>query len=103
MEPIDCTAEGIDVTDMLWWVRMLLGAGFTVVLVVEAGSEEERGLLRDRSTGSSWSSAGHGSGEDGSVLHTGDSVFTFRSVGCGQSPNASACWREREDTERTWR
>ncbi len=91
MEPIDCTAEGIGVADRLGWVTALLGAGLTVVLVVEAGSEEERGLLSDRSTGSVWSSAGHGSGEEGSVLHTSGSVFTFRSVGCEQSSPTSAC------------
>lgn len=59
-----------------------------MVLVAEAGSEEERGLLRDRSTGSVWSSVGDGWGEEGSVLQTGDSVFTFRSVGCGQLTSA---------------
>lgn len=95
MEPIDCTAEGTGVADRLGWVTALLGAGLTVVLVVEAGSEEARGLFRDRSTGSVWSSAGHCWGEEGSVLQSGDSVFTFRSVGCGQSTPTSACWRER--------
>lgn len=93
IEPIDCTAEGTGVADRLGWVGAQLGAGLTVVLVVEAGSEEERGLLSDRSTGSVWSSAGHGWGEEGSVLQTG-SVFTFRSVGCEQSSPTSACWRE---------
>lgn len=91
MEPIDCTAEGTGVADRLGWVTALLGAGLTVVLVVEAGSEEERGLLRDRSTGSVWSSAGHGGGDEGSVLQTGDSVFTFRSVGCGPLTPTSPC------------
>lgn len=90
MEPIDCTAEGMGVADRLGWVTTQLGAGLTVVLVVEAGSEEERGLLSDRSTGSVWSSAGHGWGEEGSVLQTG-SIFTFRSVGCEQSSPTSAC------------
>lgn len=52
MEPIDCTAEGTGVADRLGWVTASLGAGLTVVFVVEAGSEEERGLLSDRSTGS---------------------------------------------------
>lgn len=60
MEPIDCTAEATGVADRLGCVTTLLGAGFTVMLDVEAGSEEERGLLSDRSTGSVWSSAGHG-------------------------------------------
>lgn len=91
IEPIDCTAEGTGVADRLGWVTALLGAGLTVVLVVEAGSEEERGLLRDRSTGSVWSSAGLCWGEEGSVLQSGDSVFTFKSVGCVQSTTASAC------------
>lgn len=84
IEPIDCTAEGTGVADRLGWATAPLGAGLTVVLVADTGSEEERGLLRDRSTGSVWSSAGHGWGEEGSVLQTGSSVFTFRSVGCGQ-------------------
>lgn len=91
MEPMDCTVEGTGVADRLGWVTAPLGAGLTVVLVVEAGSEEERGLLSDRSTGSVWSSAGHGCGEDGSVLQTGGSVFTFRSVGCEQSSPTFAC------------
>lgn len=34
-----------------------LGAGLTVVAAAVAGSDEERGLLSDRSTGSVWSSA----------------------------------------------
>lgn len=56
MEPIDCTAEGTGVADRLGWVTALLGAGLTVVLIVEA----ERGLLSERSTGSVWSSVGLG-------------------------------------------
>lgn len=56
MEPIVCTAEGTGVADRLGWVTALLGAGLTVVLVVEA----ERGLLSERSTGSVWSSVGLG-------------------------------------------
>lgn len=58
------------------------------MVLVEAGSEEKRGLLRDRSTGSVWSSVGDGWGEEGSVLQTGASVFTFSSVGCGQLTSA---------------
>lgn len=84
MEPMDCTAEGTGVADRLGWVTALLGAGLTVVLVVQA----ERGLLSERSTGSVWSSVGLGRGEEGSVLH---SFFTFRSVGCEQSLPTSAC------------
>lgn len=56
MEPIDCTAEGTGVADRVGWVTALLGAGLTVVLVVQA----ERGLLSERSTGSVWSSVGLG-------------------------------------------
>lgn len=92
MEPMACIAEGIDMADRPGWIMIPLGAGLTVMAVMEAGSEEGRGLLSDRSTGSVWSSAGHGSGEDGSVLQTG-SVFTFRSVGCEQSSPTSARWR----------
>lgn len=93
MEPIDCTGTGV--ADRPGWLTMPLGAGLTVALV-EAGSEEERGLLSDRSTGSVWSSAGHGWGDEGSVLHSGCSVFTFRSVGCEQSSPTSACWKGKE-------
>lgn len=92
MEPIDCTADGTGVADSPGWVAAPPGAGLTVALTVEAGSEEERGLLSDRSTGSVWSSAAHGCGDDGSVLQTGCSTFTFRSVGCEQSRPTSACW-----------
>lgn len=93
MEPIDCTVEGTGVADKLGWVITLLGAGLTVVLVDEAGREEERGLLSDRSTGSVWSSAVPGGGEEGSVLQTSNSVFTFtKSVGCEPSSPTSACW-----------
>lgn len=60
IEPIDCTPDGTGVADRLGWVTALLGAGLTVVLMVVAGSEEERGLLSDRSTGSVWSSAADG-------------------------------------------
>lgn len=88
MEPMDCTAEGTGVADRPGWLTAPPGAGFTVVLAEEAGSEEERGLLRDRSTGSVWSSDGDGWGDEGSVLQRGDSVFTFRSVGCGQFTSA---------------
>lgn len=93
MEPMDCMAEGTGVADRPGWVMTPLGAGLTARPMVEAGSEEERGLWSDRSTGSVWSSAGRGSGEDGSVLHAG-SVFTLRSVGCEQSSPTSACWRK---------
>lgn len=55
MEPMDCTAEGTGVAERPGWVTALLGAGLTVAL---ATVEVERGLLSDRSTGSSWSSAG---------------------------------------------
>lgn len=48
MEPMDCTVEGTGVAGRPGWDEALLGAGLTVVLVVEA----ERGLLSDRSTGS---------------------------------------------------
>lgn len=96
MEPIDCTAEGTGVADRPGWLVATLGAGLTVVLVVEAGREEERGLLMDRSTGSVWSSAGHGCGDEGSVLNPGCSVFTFRSVACELSSPTSACWRGHE-------
>lgn len=54
MEPIDCTEDGTGVAHRLGWDTELLGAGLTVVLVVDV----ERGLLSDRSTGSVWSSAG---------------------------------------------
>lgn len=54
MEPIDCMEDGTGVADRLGWDTEPLGAGLTAVLVVEV----ERGLLRDRSTGSVWSSAG---------------------------------------------
>lgn len=54
MEPIDCTEEGTGVAERLGWDTELPGAGLTVVLAVDA----ERGLFRDRSTGSVWSSAG---------------------------------------------
>lgn len=101
MEPIDCTADGMGVADRLGWVTAPLGAGLTVMLMVEAGSEEERGLLSDRSTGSVWSSAVHGWGDEGSVLQPGCSVFTFRSVGCEQSFPTSACWRGKEREERS--
>ena len=90
MEPIDCTEVETGVAERWVWVMAPLGAGLTVMLVVEAGSVEERGLLSDRSTGSVWSSARHGWGEEGSVLQTG-SVFTFRSVGWEQSSPTSAC------------
>lgn len=46
--------------DRLGWVTAPLGAGLTVALMVAAGSDEERGLLSDRSTGSVWSSAADG-------------------------------------------
>lgn len=80
MEPIDCTVVGMGVADRLGWPMAQLGAGLTVIVAVEAGSEEGRGLLSDKSTGSVWSSAGHCVGEEGSVLQV-SSVFTFRSVG----------------------
>lgn len=101
MEPIDCTVVGTGVADRLGWVTRPLGAGLTVMLVVQDGCEEERGLLSERSTGSVWSSAAHGSGEEGSVLHTAGSNFTFRSVGCEQSSPTSACWRR--GTQETFR
>lgn len=101
MEPMDCTVVGTGVADRLGWVTRPLGAGLTVVLVVEDGCEDERGLLSERSTGSVWSSAAHGSGEEDSVLHTAGSDFTFRSVGCEQSSPTSACWRR--GTQRTFR
>lgn len=94
MEPIDCTVEGTGVADRLCWVTMLLGAGLTVVFVVDTGCEEERGLFSERSTGSVWSSAGHCCGEDGSILHLGNSVFKFMFVACEKSAPISACWRE---------
>lgn len=60
MEPIDWTPDGTGVAERPGW----LGAGLTVTLAAVvvvvatlAGSEEDRGLLSDRSTGSIWSSA----------------------------------------------
>lgn len=100
MEPIDCNAEGRVVAVKVVVVKIWLGAGLVVVHVVYTGSGEERGLLSDRSTGSVWSSAGHGWGEEGSVLQTG-SVFTFRSVGCEQSSPTFACWSHTEENKRS--
>lgn len=60
IEPIDCTPDGTGVADKLGWVTTPLGAGLTVAPMVAAGSDEERGLLSDRSTGSVWSSAAEG-------------------------------------------
>lgn len=60
IEPIDCTPDGTGVADRLGWLTAPLGAGLTVVLMVAAGSDEDRGLLSDRSTGSVWSSAADG-------------------------------------------
>lgn len=59
IEPIDWTPDGTGVADRPGWLTAVLGAGLTVALadVVAAGSEAERGLLSDRSTGSVWSSA----------------------------------------------
>lgn len=50
MEPMDGTADGTGVAGRPGWV--LPGAGLTVVLTFDAGTEEWHGLLSDRSTGS---------------------------------------------------
>lgn len=62
MEPIDWTPDGMGVADRPGRLTAGLGVGLTVALATVvaaavAGSDEERGLLSDRSTGSVWSSA----------------------------------------------
>ena len=95
MEPSDCkvvVGMGVAVDVRLGGAPAPPGAGLAVVVAVDTGSEEGRGLLSDRSTGSVWSSAGAGSagaagegageppGRDSSFT-AWISDFTFRSTG----------------------
>lgn len=93
MEPMDGTADGTGVAGRPGVVPP--GAGLTVGPAFEAGTEEGRGLLSDRSTGSVWSC----SGDARSVLTSACSSLTS---GRGLQASAPSCGRKGEWSDQRW-